>query len=88
MRAGWIAAAALAVVFTANGAMAAEGRMPAGVKVENGMLVDAKGMVLYTFDNDIAEGGKIEGQTLIPGTLHGQVVGVDKLFSGTNAGQK
>jgi len=35
-----------------------------------------------------AEGGKIEGQTLIPGTLHGQVVGVDKLFSGTNAGQK
>ena len=57
MRAGWIAAAALAVAFTANSAMAAEGRMPAGVKVENGMLVDAKGMVLYTFDND-KEAGK------------------------------
>jgi len=33
-----------------------------------------------------AEGGQIERETLIPGTLHGQVVGVDKLFS--NAGQK
>ncbi|PYT64470.1 MAG: hypothetical protein DMG41_22320 [Acidobacteria bacterium] len=35
-----------------------------------------------------AEGGAIDRETLIPGTLHGQVVGVDKLFSGTNAGQK
>src|SRR5215467_10317267 len=35
-----------------------------------------------------AEGGSIERETLIPGTLHGQVVGVDKLFSGSNAGQK
>jgi outer membrane protein TolC len=33
-----------------------------------------------------AEGGQIERETLIPGTLHGQVVGVEKLFS--NAGQK
>ena len=57
MRAGWIAAAALSLAFAANGAMAAEGRMPAGVKVQNGMLVDAKGMVLYTFDND-KEAGK------------------------------
>jgi outer membrane protein TolC len=35
-----------------------------------------------------AEGGQIERETLIPGTLHGQVVGVDKLFSGSDAGQK
>jgi outer membrane protein len=35
-----------------------------------------------------AEGGAIERETLIPGTLHGQVVGVDKLFSGSAAGQK
>ncbi len=35
-----------------------------------------------------AEGGQIERELLIPGTLHGQVVGVDKLFSGSNAGQK
>lgn len=35
-----------------------------------------------------AEGGTIERETLIPGTLHGQVVGVDKLFSGSAAGQK
>lgn len=33
-----------------------------------------------------AESGEVERETLIPGTLHGQVVGVDKLFS--NAGQK
>jgi len=35
-----------------------------------------------------AEGGGIDRETLIPGTLHGQVVGVDRLFSGTDAGQK
>lgn len=35
-----------------------------------------------------AEGGTVERDTLIPGTLHGQVVGVDKLFSGSTAGQK
>jgi hypothetical protein len=33
-----------------------------------------------------AKGGEIERETLIPGTLHGQVVGVDQLFS--SAGQK
>ena len=33
-----------------------------------------------------AKGGEIDRETLIPGTLHGQVVGVDQLFS--NAGQK
>ena len=35
-----------------------------------------------------AKSGDVERDTLIPGTLHGQVVGTDKLFSGTNAGQK
>lgn len=35
-----------------------------------------------------AKGGEIDRETLIPGTLHGQVVGVDKLFSGSTAGQK
>jgi len=35
-----------------------------------------------------ARTGEVERATLIPGTLHGQVVGVDKLFSGSNAGQK
>lgn len=33
-----------------------------------------------------AKTGEVERETLIPGTLHGQVVGVDKLFS--DAGQK
>ena len=33
-----------------------------------------------------AQSGEVERETLIPGTLHGQVVGVEKLFS--NAGQK
>jgi len=33
-----------------------------------------------------AKTGEVERDTLIPGTLHGQVIGTDKLFS--NAGQK
>jgi outer membrane protein len=33
-----------------------------------------------------AQSGEVERETLIPGTLHGQVVGADQLFS--NAGQK
>ena len=33
-----------------------------------------------------AQSGEVERETLIPGTLHGQIVGADKLFS--NAGQK
>src|SRR5438874_1838418 len=35
-----------------------------------------------------AESGDVDRETLIPGTLHGQVVGVDKLFPGSTAGQK
>ena len=52
MRAGWISAAGLALALTASGAFAAAMTTPPGVKVENGMFVDAKGMTLYTFDND------------------------------------
>lgn len=35
-----------------------------------------------------ARTGEVERDTLIPGTLHGQVVGTDKLFPDTAAGQK
>jgi outer membrane protein TolC len=35
-----------------------------------------------------AKTGEVERDTLIPGTLHGQVVGVDKIFPDTTAGQK
>ena len=35
-----------------------------------------------------AKTGEVERDTLIPGTLHGQVVGVDKIFSDTTAGQR
>jgi len=37
-----------------------------------------------------AKTGEVERETLIPGTLHGQVVGVDKLFPNSNSdsGQK
>ena len=37
--------------------MSAEFRAPAGVKMENGMLVNSQGMTLYTWDND-REAGK------------------------------
>src|SRR5206468_12128149 len=35
-----------------------------------------------------ARTGEVERETLIPGTLHGQVVGVDKLFPNSDSGQK
>jgi outer membrane protein len=35
-----------------------------------------------------AKTGEVERETLIPGTLHGQVIGVDKLLPGPTAGQK
>ena len=35
----------------------AQGAMPGGIKETGGMLVDAKGMTLYTYDND-KEAGK------------------------------
>ena len=44
--------AAFAGVLLLTGASFAQGAMPAGLKVTGGMLVDAKGMTLYTYDND------------------------------------
>jgi outer membrane protein len=35
-----------------------------------------------------ARTGEVERETLIPGTLHGQVVGVDKLFPNSESGEK
>jgi len=45
---------ASAVVFTvaAYGVAVAAAAMPASVKASGGMLTDAKGMTLYTWDND------------------------------------
>ena len=45
---------ASAVVFTvaAYGVAVAAAAMPTGVKMAGGMLTDAKGMTLYTWDND------------------------------------
>ena len=42
---------AAAVLALATGYAAAQ-RMPASVHAENGTMMDAKGMTLYTFDND------------------------------------
>jgi predicted lipoprotein with Yx(FWY)xxD motif len=42
---------AAAVLALATGYAAAQ-RMPASVHAANGMMMDAKGMTLYTFDND------------------------------------
>ena len=55
----WIGAVALALGLglVAGGANAAAFQAPAGVKVENGMLVNAAGLTLYTWDND-KEAGK------------------------------
>jgi predicted lipoprotein with Yx(FWY)xxD motif len=47
----FIASAALASVALCGTAFAAES-MPSAVKMGNGMLMDAKGMTLYTWDND------------------------------------
>ena len=46
-----IASAAMLTVAACGIALAAES-MPAAIKVSNGMLTDAKGMTLYTWDND------------------------------------
>ncbi len=47
----FIASAALASTALCGAAYAAES-MPSVIKVSNGMLTDAKGMTLYTWDND------------------------------------
>jgi predicted lipoprotein with Yx(FWY)xxD motif len=52
MRAITIVAAAVLVAAASGYAVAQTPAMPAAVHSSNGMLTDAKGMTLYTFDND------------------------------------
>src|SRR5258705_7230731 len=52
MRAITIVAAAVLAVAASGSAIAQTPTMPAAVHVSSGMLTDAKGMTLYTFDND------------------------------------
>jgi predicted lipoprotein with Yx(FWY)xxD motif len=52
MRAITIVAAAVLAVAASGFAVAQTPTMPAAVHVSNGMFTDAKGMTLYTFDND------------------------------------
>ena len=52
MRATRIFSAAILASVAAYGLALAAAAMPASVKIGNGMLTDAKGMTLYTWDND------------------------------------
>jgi predicted lipoprotein with Yx(FWY)xxD motif len=52
MRALIVVASATFVMAISGYALAQAPTMPAAVKVNGGMLTDAKGMTLYTFDND------------------------------------
>jgi predicted lipoprotein with Yx(FWY)xxD motif len=52
MRAITIVAAAVIAVAASGYAVAQTPTMPAAVHVSSGMFTDAKGMTLYTFDND------------------------------------
>lgn len=52
MRAITIVAAAVLAVAASGYAVAQTPTTPAAVHVSNGMFTDAKGMTLYTFDND------------------------------------
>ena len=47
-----VASAVLALAVVSGSAVAQTPAVPAAVHVMNGMLMDAKGMSLYTFDND------------------------------------
>jgi predicted lipoprotein with Yx(FWY)xxD motif len=47
-----VLASAIFAVALVGSAFAQTASMPAGVKVAGGMFTDAKGMTLYTFDND------------------------------------
>jgi predicted lipoprotein with Yx(FWY)xxD motif len=53
MSASLLVLTAVPLVFAASLALA-QPSMPAGVKASNGMLVNAGGMTLYTFDKDAA----------------------------------
>ena len=52
MRSMSVLASAIFGLALVGSAFAQTASMPAGVKVANGMFTDAKGMTLYTFDND------------------------------------
>ena len=52
MRSMSVLASAIFAVALVGSAFAQTASMPAGVKVTGGMFTDAKGMTLYTFDND------------------------------------
>ena len=52
MRSMSVLASAIFALALVGSAFAQTASMPAGVKVANGMFTDAKGMTLYTFDND------------------------------------
>ncbi len=52
MRAMTVVASAILAVAVSGYAVAQTPTMPAAVHMTNGMLMDAKGMSLYTFDND------------------------------------
>ena len=45
--------------------LAAAQSLPSGVKASGGMLTDAKGMTLYTFDKDTAGKSNCSGQCLV-----------------------
>src|SRR6204780_1251749 len=47
-----VALAMFALTMVGGAAVAQTPKTPAGVHVMNGMIMDAKGMSLYTFDND------------------------------------
>jgi len=52
MRSMSVLASAIFALALVGSAFAQTASMPARVKVANGMFTDAKGMTLYTFDND------------------------------------
>jgi predicted lipoprotein with Yx(FWY)xxD motif len=52
MRLSTILASAAVLSLAAGGIGFAAESMPTAIKVSNGMLTDAKGMTLYTWDND------------------------------------
>jgi len=52
MRSMSVLASAIFGLALVGSAFAQTASMPAGVKVATGMFTDAKGMTLYTFDND------------------------------------
>ena len=52
MRSMSVLASAIFGLALVGSAFAQTASMPAAVKVANGMFTDAKGMTLYTFDND------------------------------------